>query len=62
MIQKQNIIIKIVNIGQKQKAYGPKYFADVITCHKMSSYYGSLVQTGNICLKSLLTKSQMPAM
>ena len=45
-----------------QEAHGPWCFADMLACHKRSSYLASLVQTVSSYLKSLLTKSQMPAM
>ena len=44
----------------EQKAHVPWHFADMMACHKRSSYYASSVQTGSSYLKSLLAESQMP--
>ena len=38
----------------QQEAHGPRCFAEMMACHKRSSYYASLVQTENSYFKSNL--------
>ena len=50
-----------VILHENERPMGHWRFADMKACHKMSTYYASLVQTVSSYLKSLLTGSQMSA-